>query len=227
MITIWRFENTKKSGKLLIFGVGLEVNFFGTDDATDHSFHNTDRFMRQAGYDLFGLTVRRYSMAALPSRSKFSFQAETEFGRPLQGDALYVRDVCAPGGPGGWSAAKLAKAAALFALGDLPDCAAEVLATHGPTLSSLFNVQQGLDLLAQSVRRPGMLDNYAGFRARFERDDPCFYTSPPPIIEASGTAVSDARVAVLERERAALRGSTSWRLTAPLRGLMRALRGGP
>ena len=63
-----------------VLGVGLEVNFFGTDDATDHSFHNPDRFMRQAGYDLFGLTVRRYSMAALPSRSKFSFPAETRPG---------------------------------------------------------------------------------------------------------------------------------------------------
>jgi hypothetical protein len=50
-----------------VLAVGLEVNYFGSDDDTDHTLHAMDRFMRANGFDLFDLTVRRYSHAALPA----------------------------------------------------------------------------------------------------------------------------------------------------------------
>ena len=33
--------------RLNVLAVGLEVNFVGSPDETDHTFHNTDRFMRR------------------------------------------------------------------------------------------------------------------------------------------------------------------------------------
>ena len=47
-----------------VLGLGLEVNFDESEDDTEHSFHNTNRLMRSLGFDLFGLSVRRYSLAA-------------------------------------------------------------------------------------------------------------------------------------------------------------------
>src|SRR6185295_6659027 len=69
-----------------VLGYTLEVNFYGSTADTDHTFHNTDRLMRQWGFDLFGLTVRRYSVAALPAPFELDCPAQTVFGRPLQGD---------------------------------------------------------------------------------------------------------------------------------------------
>ena len=76
-----------------VLGVGIEVNYFGSAADTDYTFHNVDRFMKARGFELFGTTVRRYSLASLPSPYVSNFPAETEFGRPLLGDALYVRDL--------------------------------------------------------------------------------------------------------------------------------------
>ena len=73
--------------KRKVIGLGMEVNFFGTDDPGEHTFHNTDRFLRSLGFELFGITQRLYSMAALPQRYELSFPAQSLRGRPLQGDA--------------------------------------------------------------------------------------------------------------------------------------------
>src|SRR5262245_7108176 len=49
-----------------LIAVQLEVNFIGTDQPDEHTFHNTDRFMRRHGFDLFRLEVRSCSTRALP-----------------------------------------------------------------------------------------------------------------------------------------------------------------
>jgi hypothetical protein len=79
-----------------VLGIGLEVNWFGTASTTEHTFHNTDMFLRRAGYSLFGVTVRRYSRNDLPAPFEYEFYAQTRFGQPYQGDAVYVRDLAAP-----------------------------------------------------------------------------------------------------------------------------------
>src|SRR5262245_9179062 len=113
-----------------VLAVELEVNFVGTEDPSDHTFHNTDRFLRAQGFDLFGLDVRNFSTRALPARSIWPTPAETVSGRPFQGEAYYARDVLAPHRAAAGdrlSADKLAKLAAVFAAWDVPDAAAELL----------------------------------------------------------------------------------------------------
>ena len=78
-----------------VIAVQLEVNFLGTDQPDEHTFHNTDRFMRGQGFDLLRLDVRNCSSRALPARYIWPTPAETVSGRPFQGEAYYARDVLA------------------------------------------------------------------------------------------------------------------------------------
>ena len=161
-----------KLASLGVLGVQLEVNFVGTDGPDEHAFHNTDRFMRGQGYELFRLDVRTYSSRALPARYVWPTPAETVSGRPFQGEAYYARDVDTPG----LTAAKRAKLAAIFALWGVPDLAAELLVAHRSALAPLFDVDRGLDLLAaqQQPERTRKLD-YKGYLASFDADDRWFY----------------------------------------------------
>ena len=131
-----------------VLGVGIEVNYFGSAADTDYSFHNVDRFMKARGFELFGTTVRRYSLASLPSPYVSNFPAETEFGRPLLGDALYIRDLgrhehdeFAARLP----LAKLLKLICIFAAFNLPDCAAEITLRFRERLSDSCDVERILD----------------------------------------------------------------------------------
>lgn len=161
-----------------VLAVGLEVNFIGSHDETDHTFHNTDRFMRALGFDLFGLTVRPYSAAALPARYQLTIPAQSQSGRPLQGDALYVRDL---GDPARSEAhelapAKLAKLCAIYACFGLYDCAAEVLVAHRQRLSALLDVDEALDVLCAEAQGGGESRlSYQEYLAAFQRDESLFY----------------------------------------------------
>src|SRR4029077_4210783 len=164
-----------------VLAVGLEVNFIGSEADTDHTFHNTDRFMRSHGFDLFGLSVRRYSNRSLPGKYTSVSPAQSEFGRPLQGDALYARDV---GGPDASAPAdklseeKLAKLAAIFSLFQLPDCAAELLLRFRPRLSKVVDVDRSLDLLAEQAQVDHWRKlSYSTYMAAFESNSRMFYRS--------------------------------------------------
>lgn len=161
-----------------VLGVGVEVNFIGTAADDENSFHNTDRLLRRAGFDLFDLSTRRYSSRALPGRSRLAYPAETGFGRHLQGDAVYFRDLCAP-----YNAElaatlppeRLAKLSAAFALFGLIDCAAEVLVHFRPRLEPLLDVAAGLNLLAADAQAGGGATvGYETYRAAFAVQDPWF-----------------------------------------------------
>ncbi len=162
-----------------VLGLGLEVNFIGSDDPTDHTFHNTDRFMRAHGFALFGLTIRPYSAAALPHRYKHHAPNVSIAGRPFQGDALYLRDLCAPehrGTADRYGPEKLVSLAALFSLSGLPDHAGEVLVNFREQLTPLIDVDRGLDLLTEETelgRELGL--TYHELIAAFQRNDPIFY----------------------------------------------------
>jgi hypothetical protein len=162
-----------------ILGALLEVNFCGSDNDTDRTFHNTDRFMKSQGFELFDLSVRRYSAAALPAQYELDLPAQTTGGRILQGDALYVRDWAAPD----WvrmaeraSDDKILKLAAIFALMNLRDCAAEVLLTFRNRLERLLRVGRALDMLASEVQADALSPlSYEAYMASFEADAPRFY----------------------------------------------------
>jgi hypothetical protein len=167
-------------GECRVLAVGLEVNFYGSHEDTDHTFHNTDRFMRAHGFDLFHLTTRPYSMAALPARYRLPIPAQSEFGRPFQGDALYLRDLGDPDRRDetlkSYSPAKLAKLSAIQACFGLYDCAAETLVTHREELSSLLDVDHALEVLCAEMQRGSTSRlRYAEYVAAFERDEPIFY----------------------------------------------------
>ena len=122
-----------------VLGVAMEVNWFGTPNPTEHTFHNTDLLLRQQGFTLFGVTVRRYSRIDLPAPFEREIYAQTTFGQPYQGDAIYVRDLAAPDQQDladSYPAEKLVKLASVYELIGLPDCAAEVLNRFQPTADS-------------------------------------------------------------------------------------------
>jgi hypothetical protein len=159
-----------KFAALGIVGVQLEVNFVGTDDANEHTFHNTDRFMRRQGYELFRLDVRTYSSRALPARYVWPVPAETLSGRPFQGEAYYARDIDA-----NLPAHKLAKLAAIFSLWDVPDLAAELVVKRA-AVGPVFNTDKGLDLLAAQAQADRFMKrDYLGYMKTFEADSRSFY----------------------------------------------------
>jgi FkbM family methyltransferase len=206
---------------LAILGAGLEVNFHGSAEDTDHTFHNTDRLMKGAGFELFNLTVRRYSLAALPSQYLMTFPAQTKFGRPLQGDALYIRDL---GNPefdpftAGLLPTKLLNLVCLFAAFDLPDCAAEIAVRFGKRLASLCDVDHVLDLLAAQAQ--GKVKEplpYRQYMERFEAQDSMFFPSASP-----RTTSDPARL--LHRVQARLAPRLPGRVRSGLRRIRRAWR---
>lgn len=176
-----------------ILGLGIEINYFGSTCDTDHTFHNVDRFMKGHGFELFGLTINRYSMASLPSRYLWHLPARSEFGRPLQGDAVYIRDL----GSREYDEftarlpiTKLLKLICIFAAFNLPDCAAEVALRFEDRLGSVCDVGRILDLLAAQAQGPAETPlSYREYIRRFESHDPMFFTqsSPSPKLGEAGT----------------------------------------
>ena len=158
-----------------VLGVGVEVNFFGSGNDTENTFNNIDRFLKQEEFELMDLSLRRYPVQELPGPSTVGerYPASSRFGRPIQGDAFYARDICAP-----WrrefaeslDPEQLAKVAALFAMFGLPDCAAEVLVRFRGRLDCLVNIDHGLDLLADQVQPENARKlTYRDYIAEFER----------------------------------------------------------
>lgn len=164
-------------GELGLIAVQLEVMFIGSDSALQHTFHNTDRFMRRQGFELFDLEVRHYSTRALPGRYIWPTPAETEFGRPFMGEAYYALDPAASNGCNrALNVEKLAKLAAVFSLWNVPDAAAELVLTQRAAFEPSFDVDQALDALAAQAQ-PGRWRprSYAAYLAEFEKDSSAFY----------------------------------------------------
>jgi len=168
-----------------LLALQMEVNFVGDGAADEHSFHNTDRFLRRHGFDLFRLDVRNYSSRALPARYVWPTPAETHSGRPFQGEAYYAIDLLGPDGAAkgdGLTGEKVAKLAAILSVWDVPDAAAELLLGCRDRLKPVIDIEQGLDLLAAQAQadRARPLD-YRRYMARFESDPPDFYRPEGPI----------------------------------------------
>lgn len=164
---------------LRIIAVQMEVNFVGTDRPDEHTFHNTDRFMRAQGFDLFRLDVRNFSSRALPARYIWPTPAETVSGRPFQGEAYYTRDVLASHRKAmadTLGIEKLAKIAAVLSAWDVPDAAAELLLARRESLGKLVDIDAALDLLAaQTQAQRARPLAYRDYMATFEADRASFY----------------------------------------------------
>jgi Methyltransferase FkbM domain len=196
-----------------VLGIGMEVNWFGSANPTEHTFNNTDRFMREQGFALFEVTVRRYSRTDLPAPFEQECFARTRFGQPYQGDAIYVRDLAADhlaAEAANYSPDKLIKLACLYELVGLPDCAAEVLNRFAPRLGQFGDRDSLLDALTPPLL--GEQLTYREYVARFERNPDLFLPSadarlaPPPVVERQqGTAIRSRRFRRLNRTAVAAR----------------------
>jgi len=133
-----------------ILGLDLEVNFYGTDSSTDHTFHNTDRFVKKYNYELFDLDIRRYTRAALPDKFIYNIPAQTFKGSPMQADAFYMKNINFIDKEFEYSwfePVRLLKMAIIYELYGLNDCAAEILLEYRTILEEILNVDYALDLL--------------------------------------------------------------------------------
>ena len=110
-------------GRLQVLGLKLEVNFNGSSNPHDHTFHNMDRLMRKNGFDLYGLELRKYTKNALPGRFEGDFFGQTIKGALAQGDALYFLNQIPPN----YSQIKILKLISLMTLLDQVDSAADHL----------------------------------------------------------------------------------------------------
>jgi FkbM family methyltransferase len=185
---------------LKIIGVGIEVRVWGSEEETDGTFHNVDRFMKAHGFELFNLSLRRYSTAALPGRFVGRAPGATESGRVHHGDAMYARDL----GSGLYdefakfvTPEKLLNLAAIFALFDLPDCAAEIVTKFRNELAPLGNVDRMLDRLTSQIERS--LSSDASYRRHMDR-----FASNPGNFSASKNPLTLAA-------RSLKRGYVKWR----------------
>jgi hypothetical protein len=172
-----------------VLGAMLEVSYHGSDNEHFNTFHNTDRFMRAHGFDLYGLTTRPYAMAALPRpfQHRYPWGAQTTQGRPLQGDALYLRDfghTHADRDLSGLSDDRLLKLGALYALFGLVDNTAALLLHFRERFEGRLDVRAALDGMVAEVQDadPDLwagrrFAGYADYIAAYEADDPAFYSA--------------------------------------------------
>lgn len=172
-----------------VLGVAVEVNWFGSANPSEPMFHNTDRFMRQQGYALFGVTVRPYSRTDLPAPFLRELYAETRFGQPYQGDAIYVRDLAAHHQQDladAYPTEKLVKLACIYELIGLPDCAAEVLNRFQPRLAAFGDTEALLDALTPPLL--GEKLTYRQYISKFEEEPHLFLPSATSFDRQEGVA---------------------------------------
>ncbi len=164
-------SETIDSGVLALF---VECNFHGHANARYNLFTNVDLFLRPRGFSLFDIDVWRYSRADLPRRYIIDdFPAATERGQAVWCDALFVRDVAAPGYEDHveheYSAAALLKLCALLEIFHMEDCAVEILTLFADRIRE----QAGVDpqeLAATLMKSVYQMDlSYDEFQSRFDR----------------------------------------------------------
>lgn len=161
-----------------VIGVGMEVNWIGSSRTDEHSFHNTDRFLRECGFDLYDFTKRTYSMGAMPEQFSLSFPAQSVSGRPLQGDAVYLRDLSSPEfaeAARNMPVDKIIKLAFHQSMIRQPDSAAETLIVFRDRISGILDVDASLELLMLESSVASQFSSYAEFMAAFRRNAGEFY----------------------------------------------------
>jgi hypothetical protein len=162
-----------------VLGLSVEVNFFGSARGDANTLHNIDRLLKGAGFELFDLSVRRYTTRYLPGRFVGDSAGPTAGGRVLQGDALYARDLVnvRTRHARDWTPTHILKLCCVFDLFGLPDCAAELLVEFREELREIVDARTLLDRLVPA--RFGRRVRYDDFVAAFRRGDHRFYRRRP------------------------------------------------
>lgn len=155
-----------------VLGYHVEVDLQTPPGETWNSLANVDRWMRDRGFALYDLTTNRYTRSALPGRFFYRAPYQTDTGQPMWADALYLRDAAGPSCEA-LSATKLLKLACLYELFGLPDCAAELVLTHGDRLERVIYTAPLLDALTPEL--DGRRVSHAEYLATFRRDPSRWY----------------------------------------------------
>jgi hypothetical protein len=140
--------------------------------------------MREHGFSLFDFEIYRYSRAVLPGHFVYKIPAQTHEGQVVWGDALYLRDITAPGYEDRWGSLdkyKLLKLACIEEIFGLPDCAAEVLQMNRDVLKADVDIQASLNVLAQEMDPTST--SFREHNEKFQSSPKAFYparTSPGP-----------------------------------------------
>lgn len=165
-----------------VLGLLVEMQFHGVSHPHANLFANIDRLLREHGFSLFDLETYRYTRASLPGRFVYRLPAQTWQGQVVAGDAVYLRDVAAPGYEDRWGGplpdSKLLKLVCLFEIFGLPDCAAELLELKRDQLGKSVDVPRLLDMLAAEMHPE--IRSYAEVDRRFSHSPERFYPPPPP-----------------------------------------------
>ena len=134
-----------------VLGVAVEAQFHGTVSTNANLFSNIDLFLRDRGFSLFDLEIRRLQpRPALPSTFALELPAETVTGQVSWGDAIYFRDFGDPCYESTWgfepTRVDLFKLICLYEIFGLMDCSAELVlkyresAGDGPARSMFLDV---------------------------------------------------------------------------------------
>jgi hypothetical protein len=167
-----------------VLGFLVESQLHGVAHQHSNVFSNIDRLMREHGFSLFDFEIYRYSRAVLPGHFVYKIPAQTHEGQVVWGDALYLRDITAPGYEDRWGSLdkyKLLKLACIEEIFGLPDCAAEVLQMNRDVLKADVDIQASLNVLAQEMDPTST--SFREHNEKFQSSPKAFYparTSPGP-----------------------------------------------
>ena len=153
-------------------------------------FWELDSYVRKKGFRLFNMCFTHQSRHALPYPSLADtrlpdgekFYSYTKHGQIMDGDALYFRDLLIDANKGvaaSSSNTQILKAAALFEIYCLNDCAAELILTYRARLSELVDCDHLLDLLAAPMRKKEM--DYKSYIYAYFRPDSAVVVEQDPI----------------------------------------------
>jgi FkbM family methyltransferase len=145
-----------------LLGLLSEFRFHGDINGCP-TFTDLDRHVQPLGFRLYDMHVSHQSRRALPYPGVVDYRspggeryfANTTHGQVMAGNALYFRDLLLPGNARVHAAARpqqLLKAAALFEIYSLNDCAAELLLANRARLRGIVSCDDLLDLLTPSLR---------------------------------------------------------------------------
>ncbi|MDP8207383.1 MAG: FkbM family methyltransferase [Candidatus Electryonea clarkiae] len=133
-----------------LLGVEIECQFHGPVCTNSNIFSNIDLLLRENGFSLFDMDLKRYSRSTLP-RSFLYRIAETTEGQLLWSQALYFRDYGDPDYEKKWSLEPtikdVLKLATMLESYGLEDCASELFLKYRDKLEGTVDVEHCLNLL--------------------------------------------------------------------------------
>jgi FkbM family methyltransferase len=226
--------------------VCVEAQFHGAVHPHANIFSNIDLLLRELGFTLIDIEPLRYTRATLPGEFAHDMAAQTVGGSIQWAEAIYARDLADPDyerkHPFTISREDVFKLAAFLDIFGLQDCAAELLLSRRDLVAQQddHTLEDLLNMITPDALGPGR--TYASYMSEFRKDPSALYPSrvratmpASPAISNGEPVASDAgsdvelkaALASAEAARAevtALRRSTSWRMTAPLRALVNLAR---